>query len=226
MSDYISYLPHLNACLNGTSALLLFSGYRFIRARNVAAHRACQTYGAHVSILFLASYLTYHYNHGTTRFQGTGLARPIYFTILTSHTILAIVIVPLVALTLLPRATPGLRAPPSHRTDHTAALALRVDHRRDRLSYALPDLSFLNYSPMTESKRIPGSKPILFLAILFVARHFWPGISHGLVASCPTLTSRSTSQTRRTRATYNMRSCRFNSASSEAIPAQRTGIRR
>ena len=100
MSDYLSYLPHLNACLNGTSAILLFSGWRFIKAHNVAAHRACQVSALIVSILFLASYLTYHYNHGTTRFQGTGLARPIYFTILTSHTILAIVIVPLVALTL------------------------------------------------------------------------------------------------------------------------------
>jgi uncharacterized membrane protein YozB (DUF420 family) len=100
VSEYISYLPHLNACLNGTSAILLFSGYRFIRAGNVAAHRACQLAALTVSILFLASYLTYHYNHGTTRFQGTGLARPIYFTILTSHTILAIVIVPLVILTL------------------------------------------------------------------------------------------------------------------------------
>ena len=99
MSEYISYLPHLNACLNGTSALLLFSGYRFIRARNVVAHRACQIGALIVSTLFLTSYLTYHYNHGTTRFQGTGLARPIYFTILTSHTILAIVIVPLVAVT-------------------------------------------------------------------------------------------------------------------------------
>jgi uncharacterized membrane protein YozB (DUF420 family) len=100
MSDYISYLPHLNACLNGTSALLLFSGYRFIRAGNVTAHRACQLTAFTVSILFLASYLTYHYHHGTTRFQGTGLVRPIYFTILTSHTILAIVIVPLVMMTL------------------------------------------------------------------------------------------------------------------------------
>jgi putative membrane protein len=99
MSEYLSYLPHLNACLNGTSAILLFSGYRFIKARNVVAHRACQIGALIVSILFLASYLTYHYNHGTTRFQGTGLARPIYFTILTSHTILAVVIVPLVALT-------------------------------------------------------------------------------------------------------------------------------
>ena len=52
-----------------------------------------------VSLLFLASYLTYHYYHGTTRFQGTGMARPIYFTILTTHTILAIAIVPLVILT-------------------------------------------------------------------------------------------------------------------------------
>lgn len=99
MADFISYLPHVNACLNGTSAILLFSGYSFIRARNVIAHRACQISALCVSILFLASYLTYHYHHGATRFLGTGLARPIYFTILTSHTILAIVIVPLVILT-------------------------------------------------------------------------------------------------------------------------------
>jgi uncharacterized membrane protein YozB (DUF420 family) len=99
MSDYISYLPHVNACLNGTSALLLLTGYRFIRARNIVAHRACQIAALCVSILFLASYLTYHYQHGATRFQGTGIVRPIYFTILMSHTILAIVIVPLVVLT-------------------------------------------------------------------------------------------------------------------------------
>ena len=99
MSDLISYLPHLNACLNGTSAILLLLGYRFIKAHNVVAHRACQIGALIVSLLFLTSYLTYHYHHGTTRFQGTGLARPVYFTILTSHTILAIVIVPLVALT-------------------------------------------------------------------------------------------------------------------------------
>jgi putative membrane protein len=99
VSDYISYLPHLNACLNGTSAVLLFTGYTFIRARNVIAHRACQIAALVVSLLFLASYLTYHFNHGATRFQGTGLVRPIYFTILTTHTILAIVIVPLVTLT-------------------------------------------------------------------------------------------------------------------------------
>jgi len=52
-----------------------------------------------VSLLFLVSYLTYHYHHGATRFQGTGWVRPLYFTILISHTILAVVIVPLVAIT-------------------------------------------------------------------------------------------------------------------------------
>lgn len=99
MTDYISYLPHVNACLNGTSALLLFTGYTFIRQRNVAAHRACQIAALCISVVFLASYVTYHFNHGATRFQGTGLVRPIYFTILTTHTILATVIVPLVILT-------------------------------------------------------------------------------------------------------------------------------
>ncbi len=97
--EFISYLPHVNACLNGTSAVLLFTGYGFIRARNIAAHRACQLAALVVSLLFLASYLTYHFHHGATRFQGTGLVRPIYFTILLTHTILAIVIVPFVALT-------------------------------------------------------------------------------------------------------------------------------
>src|SRR6185503_3423461 len=99
MPEFISYLPHLNACLNATSAVLLSAGYLSIRSGKIAAHRACQVSALGVSILFLTSYLTYHYYHGTTRFQGTGLTRPIYFTILTSHTILAIVIVPLVTIT-------------------------------------------------------------------------------------------------------------------------------
>ena len=97
--EFISYLPHVNACLNGTSAILLITGYRFIRARNIAAHRTCQILALVVSLLFLASCLTYHFHHGSTRFQGTGVVRPIYFAILLSHTILAIVIVPLVTLT-------------------------------------------------------------------------------------------------------------------------------
>jgi uncharacterized membrane protein YozB (DUF420 family) len=99
MPQFISYLPHLNACLNASSAILLFAGYSFIRVGRVAAHRACQISALVVSSVFLASYLTYHFYHGTTRFQGAGIARPIYFTVLTSHTILAIAIVPLIAIT-------------------------------------------------------------------------------------------------------------------------------
>ena len=101
MSEYVSYLPHLNAFLNGTSAILLISGYLFIRRGNIPAHRACQISALAVSILFLCSYLTYHFHHGATRFAGQGFARPLYFTILLTHTVLAVVIVPLVAVTFV-----------------------------------------------------------------------------------------------------------------------------
>jgi uncharacterized membrane protein YozB (DUF420 family) len=100
LTDFYSVLPHLNACLNASSFLLLVSGYYFIRHGRVTAHRNCQLAALTASILFLISYVTYHQHHGTTRFTGQGIARPIYFTILTSHTILAAVIVPLVIITL------------------------------------------------------------------------------------------------------------------------------
>jgi uncharacterized membrane protein YozB (DUF420 family) len=100
MPDYISLLPHLNASLNTTSAILLITGYAFIRARRITAHRNCQISAFVCSTLFLVSYLTYHYFHGATHFPGQGIARPVYFTILISHTILAVVIVPLVLVTL------------------------------------------------------------------------------------------------------------------------------
>jgi len=96
----ISFLPHVNAILNSTSALLLLAGFRFIRLGRIAAHRNCQVSAVITSSLFLISYLTYHYHHGATRFAGQGIVRPFYFTILTTHTILAIVIVPLILLTL------------------------------------------------------------------------------------------------------------------------------
>ncbi|MGI9069466.1 MAG: DUF420 domain-containing protein [Pyrinomonadaceae bacterium] len=100
MPDYINYLPHLNAFLNSTSALFLIAGYRFIRARRIQAHRNCQVTAVITSTVFLISYLTYHYYHGDTPFLGQGMVRPFYFAILISHVILAIVIVPLVLITL------------------------------------------------------------------------------------------------------------------------------
>jgi putative membrane protein len=100
MSNYISYLPHLNATLNSISALFLISGYAFIRNGRVRAHRNCQLSAVFASALFLISYLTYHYHHGDTPFPGKGIIRPIYFAILITHVILAMVIVPLVLITV------------------------------------------------------------------------------------------------------------------------------
>ncbi|HSS19454.1 MAG TPA: DUF420 domain-containing protein [Pyrinomonadaceae bacterium] len=106
MPKYISFLPHVNALLNSTSAILLLAGLRFIRHGRIQAHKICQVSAVGTSTLFLISYLTYHYYHGTTRFPGQGLVRPLYFIILTSHTILAVVIVPLILITLY-RASRG-----------------------------------------------------------------------------------------------------------------------
>jgi uncharacterized membrane protein YozB (DUF420 family) len=100
MPEYIPFLPHLNAVLNSTSTLLLLAGFRFIRLGRIQAHRNCQVTAVLTSTLFLISYLTYHYYHGATPFAGQGLVRPVYFTILITHTILAIVIVPLIVVTL------------------------------------------------------------------------------------------------------------------------------
>lgn len=100
MTDYFSVLPHLNAVLNTSSFILLLSGYFFIRRKRVNAHRNCQIGALTVSVLFLISYLTYHAHHGATPFPGQGIVRPIYFTILFTHTVLAAVIVPFVIVTV------------------------------------------------------------------------------------------------------------------------------
>ena len=92
--------PSVNAALNASSAVLLVSGWRCILRRRVAAHRACMVAACVVSLAFFASYLTYHAQIGSKHFQGQGWIRPVYFAILISHTVLAVVIVPLVVRTL------------------------------------------------------------------------------------------------------------------------------
>ena len=100
MSLRLEMLPALNAALNGLATILLVTGYAFIRARRAVAHKVCMLAATSASILFLISYLYYHSHAGITRFQGTGLARAVYFTILISHTILAAAVPPLVIITL------------------------------------------------------------------------------------------------------------------------------
>lgn len=93
-------LPALNAALNGVSALLLLTGYYFIRRKNVKAHKTCMLAAFGVSSLFLVSYLVYHIQSGSTPFGGEGWTRPLYFALLVSHILLAASIVPLVLVTL------------------------------------------------------------------------------------------------------------------------------
>lgn len=92
--------PMVNAILNGTSALLLVCGYRAIRRKAVAVHTRCMLSACAVSVLFLVSYLLYHLQVGSVRFGHAGWMRPVYFSILISHTLFAIVIVPLVGRTV------------------------------------------------------------------------------------------------------------------------------
>ncbi len=90
----------VNASLNGLSAMLLAGGYAAIRAGKREVHKAFMVSAVAVSTVFLASYLVYHFRVGHVVFQGQGLVRPFYFALLLSHTALAIVIVPMIAVTL------------------------------------------------------------------------------------------------------------------------------
>ena len=99
-------LPVVNAGLNGLSAIFLTAGYYFIRKENKIAHRNCMVSAFIASVLFLICYITYHsyvayvLHKGPTVFKEPPWFRPIYLTILLTHTVLAVVIVPLVLMTL------------------------------------------------------------------------------------------------------------------------------
>jgi len=99
MIDY-AILPGINASLNGLSACLLVSGYLAIRGGRIPLHRGLMLSAFATSTLFLISYLTYHFQFPVTPFQGEGVVRIVYFTILFPHIALAIVMVPMVLVTL------------------------------------------------------------------------------------------------------------------------------
>ena len=96
-----SQLPTLNAALNSLSAVFLCAGYCFIRSKNRGAHRRCMLAAVACSTLFLISYLAYHFQVGSIGFKGRGWIRPVYFTILITHTLLAAAVVPLALITLV-----------------------------------------------------------------------------------------------------------------------------
>lgn len=100
IAEQYAYFPALNASLNATSAVLLLTGRWLIARGRVAAHRACMIAAVVASLLFLGCYLYFHARVGNIRFLGQGWSRPVYFSILISHTTLAVTIVPLAVITL------------------------------------------------------------------------------------------------------------------------------
>ncbi|MCC6292098.1 MAG: DUF420 domain-containing protein [Bryobacterales bacterium] len=100
--DYRS-LPALNATLNALSGVLLVAGYLFIRNKRREEHRYAMLAAFTVSVAFFVSYVVYHYQVGSVRFQGVGLTRTVYLGILLTHTVLASV-VPVLAILTLHRA--------------------------------------------------------------------------------------------------------------------------
>lgn len=103
--DYVSWLPHLNASLNGLSAVLLLLARMQIKAKLIEAHRRTMLAALAVSALFLVSYIAYHYGAPIFRFRGQGWIRPVYYSLLISHVALAALSLPLIAMT----AVRGLR---------------------------------------------------------------------------------------------------------------------
>lgn len=93
-------LPAVNASLNALSGILLLLGYGLIRSGRIAQHRAAMIAAVVTSALFLICYLVYHWQVGSVPFQRQGIVRPIYFTILITHVVLAAAVVPMVLLSL------------------------------------------------------------------------------------------------------------------------------
>jgi len=95
------YLPDLNAALNSTAFSLICCGLWAIKHKRERLHKKLMLSAVVVSAAFLVSYLVYHFRVGSVKFQGEGLIRYVYFAILISHTFLAVVQVPLIAMTVI-----------------------------------------------------------------------------------------------------------------------------
>jgi uncharacterized membrane protein YozB (DUF420 family) len=93
-------LPAVNASLNALSGILLVIGYVLIRARRVQQHRLCMMAAFGTSVVFLVCYLVYHAQVGSVPFLRQGFVRPVYFTILVTHIVLAAAVPPLAVVTL------------------------------------------------------------------------------------------------------------------------------
>jgi uncharacterized membrane protein YozB (DUF420 family) len=96
----LTILPTVNAVLNASAAVAMLAGFIAIRRRRIAVHRACMLTAVGLSAAFLVSYVVYHAQAGSRPYAGGGWMRTLYLSILLTHTVLAIAIVPLVSTTL------------------------------------------------------------------------------------------------------------------------------
>ena len=130
-------LPTINAILNSISAVLLVWGYALIRRKRILEHRRVMIAALGASVLFLVCYLVYHYQVGSVRYRGTGPLRTVYLAILATHTVLAAVIAPLAAVTLVR----GLKS--------------RFDRHRRIARWTLPIWLYVNVTGVVISDALP-----------------------------------------------------------------------
>ena len=97
----VDVLPHVTAGLNALAGLLALIGFYQIKSGNRLAHKAIMTAAVVVSALFLVTYLLHHFLHPLFQFRGEGVARPIYFTLLVTHVVLAVAVTPMIVVTYL-----------------------------------------------------------------------------------------------------------------------------
>jgi putative membrane protein len=95
----LSFMPGVNAILNATSATLLMLGFGAIRSGRREIHKRLMVSAFAASAVFLIGYVLYHYTHGDTQYQGSGAIRTVYFTILITHVLLSIVMLPMILTT-------------------------------------------------------------------------------------------------------------------------------
>ena len=141
MNLTLADLPTLNAALNATSAVLLVLGWVLILRRKIDAHRRAMLSAFGCSIVFLVSYLVYHLQVGSVKFQGTGTVRTVYFAILLTHTVLAAA-VPFLAVITLSRA-----------------LARRFDRHKRIARWTLPIWLYVSVTGVLVFFMLRGSAP-------------------------------------------------------------------
>ena len=138
MPVWVSSLPTVNASLNALATVMLIWGYVLIRRKRVEAHKRMMLSAFGVSVVFLVCYLIYHGYAGSKPFPGTGLIRPVYFSILISHIILAAAVPVLAAVTIYRGLKGQWDKHRQNRPHYVSDLALRIRHGSYDLSDALP----------------------------------------------------------------------------------------